>query len=956
MPRVIDQATGTMDATLAADATFATSQTEHEHGRLRQRGDSLGRYLVIGQLGAGAMGVVYAAYDHELDRKLAIKLWHTSETASTTGDVARTRLLREAQALARLAHPNVVGVHDVGTVDGEVFVAMEYVDGETLEHWLTRTPHRWPEILATFMAAGQGLAAAHAAGLVHRDFKPENVMVGRDGRVRVMDFGLARASGAGGEQPTREDSPLDLELTRTGGLLGTPAYMPSEQFHGRTVDARSDQFAFCVALWEGLHGERPFAATTMAELITRVDAGEVSAVPRGAAAPVWLRRVLLRGLKPDPKDRYEDMPALLAALARDPRTRRRRLALAGLAASLIAAALLATRGESSVCAGGPERWASVWSPEREATVSAALLATGQPHAAATATRVAEGLAAHGAAFVAMHHEACAATRLRGEQSDALLDLRMTCLGERLTEVDALARRLAVADSAAAERAVAAVASLTPISSCADTAALTAAVPPPGDPETRARVDAARVRLADLTAMHRLGHYQEGLPLARALVGDSRAIAHAPLTAAALLLLAGFEADAGDPATTTTILLDAVAEAARAGDRELHAEAWIALTRHTAITLRRPDDATHWATAMSAAIDLAHASPDRRAAGLSARGDALLLRGDYAGARAAYEQALALWVADGADPLRRSEVMDRLGAALKHLGLPDQARAMYSESLAAIERSLGPLHPRVASSLTNLANLARDAGDYTTAWTLTQRALTVREAAHGPDHPGVARLHFNLAFIAELRGDPAAARAGAERALAIFERTLGPAHPDLSYPLNFLGVRAEDEGRHDDAEALLQRSLAIDEAALGPDNPELGSQLSNLGDIALARGRLDEARQRHARALALWEQAHGRDHPELSYPLLGLARVAHARHTDAEALALAERALSVTTGRDDAPLQHARAMLAVAAYLHALGRDPARARQLAAAATDGLPPGPATDELLAEATSLRAALE
>jgi tetratricopeptide (TPR) repeat protein/predicted Ser/Thr protein kinase len=945
-----------MEATQAADATYQTSPTEREHGRPRQRGDSLGRYLVIEKLGAGAMGVVYAAYDHELDRRVAIKLWHTDQGASTTADVARTRLLREAQALARLAHPNVVGVHDVGTVDGEVFVAMEYVDGETLEAWLTRTRPRWPQVLATFLAAGHGLAAAHAAGLVHRDFKPENVMVGRDARVRVMDFGLARASGAGGELPTREDSPLDLELTRTGGLLGTPAYMPSEQFHGRLVDARSDQFAFCVALWEALYGERPFAATSLSELIARVDAGEVSPIPRGAAAPAWLRRVLLRGLRPDPKDRYEDMRVLLAALARDPRTLRRRLALAGLGAALLAGLALATRSDGSVCEGGPERWASAWSPARAAAVTDALVATGRPHAADTATRVREGLDAYGAALVAMHHDACAATRLRGEQSDALLDLRMTCLGERLIEVDALARHLAVADSEAADLAVSAVAALTPVAACGDVAALTAAVPPPSDPAARAQVDAARVRLAEATAMHRLGRYKEGLPIARTLVTEAREIGHAPLIAEALLTLASFEINAADPNTAGASLLAAISEAARAGDRELHARAWVALTRHTAGALRRPDEAMHWATAMAAAIDLAHPGPDLRASALAARGEALISKGDYTQARAAFEAALALLpVTDGGDELRRAAVMQRLGSVLQHLALPDEARAMYTSGLEAVERTLGPEHPRVAGGLTSLANLARDAGDYATARALTERALALREAAHGPEHQLVAQLHFNLAFIAQLRGDLPAARAGAERALQIFERSLGAAHPDLSYPLNFLGVLAQGDGRLDEAEALLRRALAIDEAAVGVDNPELGSQLCNLGNVALARGHLDEAKHHFGRALILWEKAYGHDHPELSHPLIGLAEAAHASKARTEALALAERALALTEGRTDAPIQRARAMLAVANYLHTLGKDPARARRLAATATLDLPAGSESDAIAAQAAALRAEL-
>ncbi|MFP2913550.1 serine/threonine-protein kinase, partial [Pyxidicoccus sp. 3LFB2] len=271
-----------------------------------RRGAVLGRYVVLDKLGAGGMGVVLSAYDPKLDRKVALKL-----VRSLKGHGAaelQQRLLREAQAVARLSHPHVIAVFDVGTVDERLFMAMEFVEGPTLRKWLTATKRDWREVLAAFQQAGQGLAAAHAAGLVHRDFKPDNVLVDTRGRVRVTDFGLARfehvpasvlPSGALSPEAVPQDG-----LTRTGSLLGTPGYMAPEQWDGQEVDARGDQFSFCVALHEALYGVRPFARGTPPDFT------QLQPIPAQTPVPAWVRRVVLRGLSVAPEARFTSMDAL----------------------------------------------------------------------------------------------------------------------------------------------------------------------------------------------------------------------------------------------------------------------------------------------------------------------------------------------------------------------------------------------------------------------------------------------------------------------------------------------------------------------------------------------------------------------------------------------------------------------------------------------------------------------
>ena len=349
-----------------------------------QRGASIGRYVVQGWIAEGGMAEVYAAYDPNLDRKLAIKLVRV-EGGNGVGIVdGKARLLREAKAIAKLSHPNVVIIHDVGSYEDRVFIAMEHIEGGTLTYWRHAQPRTWREVLAVFMAAGRGLQHAHEANLVHRDFKPDNVMVRVDGEVRVMDFGLVRHVDAlevtpmreyvpSSPEPGRADLSLDAtvglirpagersssggppaqrsKLTATGTTMGTPAYMAPEQFGGQVVDARSDQFSFCVALYEALYGERPFSGATMVALARSVRVGQVKPPPKRSEVPVIVWQALRRGLSVIPADRYPSMKDLLADLARHPQPPRRRIPTAEtLTATADLASLLETLLQKPVSA------------------------------------------------------------------------------------------------------------------------------------------------------------------------------------------------------------------------------------------------------------------------------------------------------------------------------------------------------------------------------------------------------------------------------------------------------------------------------------------------------------------------------------------------------------------------------------------------------------------------------
>ncbi|MCH9683782.1 MAG: serine/threonine protein kinase, partial [Deltaproteobacteria bacterium] len=304
----------------------------------------LGRYVVLGTLGRGGMGVVLRAFDLELDRQVALKVLHEH-----LGDRQTARLRREAQAMAKLSHPNVVQVYEVGQVDGRTFVAMELVRGQTPRQWMKQDPRPgWKACVRLFIRLGQGLAAAHEQGLVHRDFKPDNAIIDGKGRPRVLDFGLARR-----DDPVEVESEpewadalhsesADTSLTRTGVVMGTPAYMPPEQMRGRDTDARSDQFSFCVSLYEVLYGQRPFVGSSSAQLLVAIEDGEIKPVPRGPTIPAALRKAVVRGMAAEPGDRWPSMEALLAELrAIVKRPLRRAVGMGGVA--VLALAALGTR-------------------------------------------------------------------------------------------------------------------------------------------------------------------------------------------------------------------------------------------------------------------------------------------------------------------------------------------------------------------------------------------------------------------------------------------------------------------------------------------------------------------------------------------------------------------------------------------------------------------------------------
>ncbi len=900
----LDPSTFDDQTLLAPDAESRSRSSAPRRMKTLARGRSVGRYVVLDHLGAGGMGVVYTAYDPELDRKVAVKLLQTELGGSSRGTTGASRLVREAQAMAALSHPNVITVHDVGTLGDDVFVAMEFVDGWTLGGWREAEPRSLAAILEVFQAAGHGLAAAHAAGLVHRDFKPDNVMVGRDGRVRVMDFGLARRMGVSpGDQAKmatvatvaklaalRERSQPDLDLTATGAVIGTPAYMSPEQYLGEPIDARSDQFSFCVALYEAVYGERPFTAENIGALAFAVCSGQIADAPSGSKVPGWLRDVLVRGLSATPELRFQDMSALLAQLGRDRRTLARRWAPlgAGVLAILVGAwGLYAARGQDNVCSGAQTQLGEVWNDARRVELERAFASTHKPYAAHSWATVAPLLHAYTSAWVEGHQDACEATRVRGEQSEELLDLRMMCLRERLEGLRGVVDSYAGVGPDAIEgldSAVELATDLAPISDCSDVALLTAPIKPPSDPEAREGVALLREELARVRTSAARGDYAQGVDQASAALAHARELDYAPTTAEALVWLGRLQHLAGDLAGAEKSLLLGAEQAAIGHHDLVAARAWIELVEVIGAKQARPQEGALLAKVAGAALrrgggdEQAGEKVGEKAADLAADLAVALaavykLEARYDAAQAELERALSLRQAElGNEHVKVADTQLALGDIAREQGHYDDAAARYDAARAILEATLGSQHPEVARVYNSMGNAAIRAGRLDEAITHHEAALEIREASLGSEHPDIAASLNNLGAAHELRKELTEALEHHQRALAIRTAALGETHPNVAMSLNNIGNVYQSMRRLDDALANYERALALKIEVLGPEHPSVGETLGNIANVHVKSEEWEAALDYAERAQVIFEASLGFEHPNVGSGYVNLSTI------------------------------------------------------------------------------------
>lgn len=865
------------------------------------RGASVDRYLVLGILGVGGMGVVYAAHDPDLDRKVALKFVRP-EMLGTRGN---RRLLREAQSLARLSHPNVVSVFDVGTHGDAVFIAMEHIEGTALDAWLRAERRKWRAILSAFLAAGRGLAAAHAVDLVHRDFKPSNVLVRADGSVKVADFGLSRVLAHGPKTDSEAAAP-DLRgaapLTLVGGVVGTPAYMAPEQRRGEVADARSDQFAFCLALHEAMTGERQAASP---------DAG-LSAPPAPTERPPRaILRALERGLATRPEDRHASMDVLLSALVRASNARRRWLGAA--AAVVLAGGVVLwwrlAEDRAAPCRAQAARAASLWDAGRRERVERAFRATRATFAAATFQTTDHLASAFASAWRAQHEAACDATWKRRVQSPELLDLRMECLSGRFRAADALFRLFEAADATLVARAPSTVGDLPPLAACEDVAALREPIRAPTAASAREEIRSSRARLAEARALLIAGRYAEARDAAREVVSSARALQARALEAEALLTQGEALSKTAQTDDAFPVLQGAVWAAEASRDRAVlvrAATALVSLLEYRRGDLRLADDWSHFARA---ALEGHGASDDLERAVFTAQGGLAHTAGRYEEALASYERVLAAAARGGTRTLAYAGALDRVALALWPLGRYAEAIERARAALALKGELLGTEHPDLATDLNNLGLSLWKQSRAAEGIPLLERALEIRRKNLGETHPDVALVLQNLGLSLRAVGREREAAQAYRRAIAIYERTSGPEHPSVAHPLGNLGRLLRESGQFAEARTVLERSLGIRTKSLGAEHPLLAYPLHNLGEIARAEGKLDEAARLHSRALAIRRHAYPKGHPEIADSLAYVGGVhASARRFD-RAMAVFEEAERLGAAQRAPRLPEIQAMLA-----------------------------------------------
>jgi len=904
-------------------------------------GTNHGRYVVLEVLGRGAMGQVLRAYDPKLQREVALKL----VSGRTLDPNARERMLREAQAMAQLSHPNVVAVHDVEESDAGVVLVMEYVRGPTLRRW---APGRaWPEIVARLVEAGRGLAAAHAVGLLHRDFKPDNVLVSESGTAKVTDFGLAKLTSSGSRsqsgqsfdgssgllelsrssamlersrssesfEPSRSSGAsrasesgasvassaggsLDAVLTRVGTVMGTPRYMAPEQHRGEPLSPAADQYAFCISLWEALVGQPPHRAQSLRKLLDE-KLRDPPAWPGGAPAiPGPLHAALRRGLAAEPDARFPSMEALLEALGYDPRKRRNRW-LAALGA--VGAVAMVGGGwwswaaaRARECTGAREHLAGVWDDARRTEVQQAMLGIGAEYAGSVWERTRDELDRYADAWARMHTEACEATTVRGEQSAEVMDLRMACLHRAKLGLEAVVEVLASADAEVTRNATDVVGSLEELPRCADVEALRAEVEPPR-PEEAVAVQEILERLAQASAELEAGRYPRAFEILEQVKLELADVEYGPVRTEVALLDGIVLERLGRYDASEAALREALESAARWHQWGLMEEVAEALMSLVGYTQRRMAEGRQlW----ELTLGLAEGDPSVEASARNVFANLLAAEGRLAEAEAEYRRSLELRAAElpPGDPevaISRSN----LGLVLNARGRHAEAEAEFRTALAAMEAALGPGHPSVATFRNNLANALSDRGEYAEAETELRQALAVMESALGPEHPDTALSMSNLAQVLAAEGELEEAEALHRRALALRERVLEPGHPLIGQSLNNLANLLHAQARFTEAEALLRRALPLLEASLGPEHTDVAQLRSNLGLMLHGQGKDAEAEVQMRKALALWEQALGPEHESVGLARNNIALVLYAtdRYAEAEdeyrvAIAVMERGL------------------------------------------------------------------
>lgn len=909
-------------------------------------GTTVDRYVVLQLVGSGGMGQVFAAYDPQLDRKIALKFVR-AEPDHEHAAALRTRLLREARAMARLTHPNVVTVFDAGAYGDDVFIAMEFVDGTTARKWVQRS-RGWREVLGMYLQAGRGLAAAHAAGLVHRDFKPENVLIASDGTVRVTDFGLVkRAGGETDDVPLeiRETAdahrPFDATLTEAGTYMGTVGYMAPEALRGEPTDARADQFSFCAAAYEALYGDFLFPSTSFAAYRAAVLEGQVMPPPSGTRVPARIRRALVRGLSPRPEDRFPSLDALLRELERETRVA---IAVASVtAAALVIAAggwvwMAPTAQERCAAAGAPVT--STWTSQRRETIRRAFEATGSPQARdawAGAERTLDAWARDWSA------QAVSTCRARSENpSSALVVREQACLEGASDEFGTLLQLLETPDPKLVSSAISAAFALPLPRQCANAQRLGSLPVPVDGASARERTRHLQSQLAEARATRYAGRYADALGKAKAVVASARAAGDRSVLAEALWETGALQDYTADFKGAVASFEEADVLAEALGFDWLRTKIAVELV-YANYLLEDAGAAHRWAALTRARLERMGGDDGMRAKVLRYEGEVLVQEGRREEGVAIQREGLAVarTVYGDGDPLVLSTTIE-LANALDGMGEFDEALTLAERGFEGRVRLFGGESPQANFARSVLAYILLDVGDYDRAQLLAHEQVDIAERVYGPDHFRVADACGNLATALLAEGDVERALELYARAHELYARSQGP---DSYYAASALTdvARAElAKGNPQKAAALARESLAkVEKNKMGEEAAREAARepLLLLADVAMELGQPREAMGLYRRTLESEEHVGARN-LRVAVPLTGIGEAALALGDLPVAIDSLERVVKLREGHRVPSEDVGRTKFALARALWARGGgdDRQRAAELARQAREAFVAG------------------
>lgn len=878
---------GEFERLIAASRLFGRSDPEQK----------VGRFVPIRSLGKGGMGAVYSAYDEQLNRRVALKVLRANRSGS---EEAHARILREAQAMAQLSHPNVAQIYEVGDYHGQLFIAMEYIEGVTLTTWLKKHPRGWQEVLPVFLSSGEGLHAAHLAGLVHRDFKPDNVMLGDDGRVRVMDFGLARIDMGEPDSISTASNSIGADrsaqiLTETGALLGTPGYMAPEQRAGRPVDAKADQYAFCVALYEALYGSSPSDAKTLSN-----DSSGRKNSERGPAmrqVPRWIHRAVMRGLEDDPQSRWPSMAPLLAALRDNPARRRWRMAGLGLVLLSLSGVWgwrhFEHKQKIAKCFAEGAQPAQLWNFRVRQGVQSAMLASGLPFATHAFEFLAPRLDSFAKEWSSAARETCMQARVMNAMDDATYHRAQVCLGERLMGFFELVSALSHPDREAMTSATTTVTSLPNVSSCRDRRHLwkVDVIETPNMESLKVSRALARASALQLTA-----DFTRAVDASAIAKEQARALG-APVQLAQAQALRGSLLAAQDrPDEARKELESAYLTALRVGADEVAAQAAQSLVFVVGHEQSNHSEGLLWGR-------IAEVTSHRLAKGTVHHMSGLLSnlarvhseQGEYALARDMYRQALAqdIELYGSAHP-ELTVPLTNLGLLYIDVGEPSAAYDPLHTAYSLSARFYGSEHPETGRALLHLGFVFQKAGAYDEAEASFRRALEIFERSPelGPAWMAVAL--NDLAAVSQSRGNYEESRKLLQASLDATGRAYGKRHVEYASALHNLGAVLDALGRSADARSLGQQALLLRLQLVGRNHPSIAKSLFLIGLTYKSDGALTRANEYFEEARAVAEQAFGPHHPEVALPLRGLAAIAEERESYTEARDYLRQALTILT--------------------------------------------------------------